>query len=314
MSSQVYSSYVISPFNYTWCGSYPSDYVTANFSITETSISGTSGFTKNQINRSLIITLPANFQFNTASTTASVTIGSTAPLIPEVVINSFVFNSTNQITVWITTAPTNVQYNTIYFNDFEIMAVSPVLNGLIRRGASPNQGTFLIDNSINNPPASRPFGTLNARTPFVYNACAVTQLVTTTIKQYSVNNEILRMRISGTGNCGSPITRFDFSTLGSNGTDSIRNIDQVKVYYSTSSTFNYATASLFGFLDTLTSTEFSVSGYYEMQSPVMYFYLIYDVPGDAYTDDDGNRLDAKLNSLVIDGITRTNASTPSPTG
>ncbi|HNW89011.1 MAG TPA: T9SS type A sorting domain-containing protein [Bacteroidales bacterium] len=291
---------------------YPSDYVTANFSITETSVSGNTGFTKNQINRSLIITLPANFQFNTTSTTASVTIGSTAPLIPEVVINSFVFNSTNQITVWITTAPTNVQYNTIYFNDFEIKAVSPVLNGLLRRGTTP--GTFLIDNSVYTPPASRPFGTLNARTPFVYNACAVTQLVTTTINQYSVNNEILRMRIFGSGNCGSPITRFDFSTLGSNGTDSLRNIDRVEVYYSTSSTFNYATASLFGYLDTLTSTEFSINGYYEMQNSVMYFYLIYDVPGDAYTDDDGNRLDAKLKSFVIDGITRTNASTPSPSG
>jgi len=313
-SFQVFGAYIITPFNYEWCSAtYPTNYVTANFSITETAISGSEGFTKNQINKTLIITIPAGLEFKTSATSASVTVNQISS--PEVVIDSFKFNSVNQFTVWITTSSVNIDNNTIFFNNFEIRAVNSLKSYTIIRGASPNNGTFKIDNSTTTPPASNPFGTFSSKTPYTYLSSAVTQLLTTTdINQFSINNPILSIRINGSGNCGSHITQFNFSAAGTDGTDSLRNISQAKVYYSTSSVFNYSTASLFGSVDSITSMNFSVTGVYNTNFSTIYFFLCYDVPGDAYTDNDGNRLDASLASFVINGITITNMSTPSPAG
>ena len=129
-----------------------------------------------------------------------------------------------------------------------------------RRGASPNTGTFKIDNSVSIP-GSQAFGTFSARTPYSYSSSIVDQLLTTTtINQFSINNPILRITINGTGYCGSKITQFRFSATGSDGTDTLRNISKAKVYYSASPTFNYATASLFGTADNPVSTNFIING------------------------------------------------------
>jgi len=314
LSLQVFGSYIITPFNYEWCSTtYPTNYVSANFSITETAISGSEGFTKNQMNKTLVITLPAGLEFKTTATTASVTVNQV--ISPEVVIDSFKFNSVTQFTVWITTSGVNVDYNTIYFNNFEIRAINSFKSLTMIRGVSPNNGTFKIDNATSNPPASNPFGTFSSKAPYTYLSSAVTQLLTTTdINQFSINNPILSIKINGSGNCGSQITQFNFSAAGTDGTDSLRNISQAKVYYSTSSVFNYSTASLFGSVSNLSSMNFSVTGTYNTNVSTIYFYLCYDVPGDAYTDNDGNRLDASLISFVMNGVPITNMSTPSPAG
>src|ERR1051326_4726613 len=70
------SYYSISTFDYTWCtSSYPTAYQTGSWSITETDINGNFGLTKNQSGLTMIIDLPAGFEFKTAGTSASVTIG-----------------------------------------------------------------------------------------------------------------------------------------------------------------------------------------------------------------------------------------------
>ena len=306
LSAEVMGSYSIARFDNEWCNaSYPSNYVTGSFSISETDINGANGFTKNQDNKTLWIDLPAGFEFKTSGTTASISASGT-----EINIMSFSFSSVTRLIVTIPTSSTNVEFNTIYFNNFEIRAMNGSASGNIHRF----DGTFKIDNTTGLPTSSESFGFLSSKNPFVYTSSSVDQPNLANIKQYSVNNDIIRIKITGSGNCGGAVTQFTFSTDGSNGTgtDSVRNISSAKVYYTgTSSVFT--APSFFGSCIS-PSGIFVIPGVTNLVSGDNYFWLCYDVPGDAYTGSDGNKLDASLISFMLNGNLATNMTNPSPVG
>jgi len=306
LSVKVMGSYSIARFDNQWCSAtYPTSYVTGSFSISETDINGANGFTKNQNDKTLLINLPAGFEFKTSGTAANITASGT-----EVSIISFSFTSVSQIIVAISTSLNNVEYNTIYFNNFEVRAMNGSASGnMLRTG-----GTFKIDNTTSNPTSSQPFGFFSSTIQFVYASSSVDQPNSTDVKQYSVNNDIIRIKINGSGNCGGAVTQFTFSTDGNNstGTDSVRNISSAKVYYT--GTSNVFTAPSFFGSYTAPSGSYSISGSVNLVNGDNYFWLCYDVPGDAYTGEDGNKLDASLISFAINGTLKTDMTTPSPTG
>ncbi len=306
VSAQVFGTYSIARFDNEWCATiYPTSYVTGSFLISETGISGMNGFSKSQTNKTLLIDLPAGFEFKTSGTTANVSASGT-----EVVIVSFSFSSVTRLIVTISTSSNNTEYNTISFNNFEIRGMNGNASGNIQRSG----GTFQIDNSTGNPTSLQSFGILSSMTPFVYAASSVTQPNLTDVKQYSINNNVLRIKISGSGNCGASVTRFTFSTNGNNGTgtDSVRNISTAKIYYTGNSSV-FTTSSFFGSCIS-PSGNFVITGSINQLNGDNYFWLCYDVPGDAYTGLDGNKVDASLTSFVVGGNLITNMTTPSPTG
>jgi|GEM_PF-1723258 len=305
-SVQVFGSFSIARFDNQWCSAiYPTTYVTGSFSITETGINGQDGFSKSQTNATLQIDLPTGFEFRTVGSLASVTATGT-----EVTIVSFSYSSATRLFVTISTLSNNIQFNTISFNNFEIRAMNGNASGSILRSG----GTFKIDNSTANPTSSESFGILSSLAPFVYTTSSVTQPNLMDIKQYTINNNMLRIKISGNGNCGGSVTQFTFSTDGNNGTgtDSVRNITTAKIYYTGNSSV-FATTSYFGFY-TAPSGNFVISGAANLLNGDNYFWLCYDVPGDAYTGIDGNKMDASLISFAINGSLKTDMITPTPSG
>jgi hypothetical protein len=304
-------NYTLNTFDYTWCtSSYPTSYVTGSWSISETSTSGNFGITKNQSAKTIIIDLPTGFEFKTSATTAAITIGPSGTG-SDVTSVSFAFTTTTRITVTLTSANQQVETNTLNFNDFEVRATSASSGNMTRNG-----GTFKIDNATTNPTSSEPFGTFSAAAPFSYSSTAVSQAQNgVTISQYSINNQILQINISGTGSCSSTLTQFNLSTTGTAGTDLTSNISTAKIYY-TGSSSTFATTNLYGTL-TSPSSSFSITGTQALSSGSNYFWLTYDVPGDANTDASTplNRLDAQLTSFVLNGSTVSSSfTTPNPTG
>ena len=302
-----FATYKITPFNFDWCSStYPSTYEFASFSIAETSNNGSEGFTKSQTNATLWVDLPDNFEFKTVGSIGTVTSSS-----PEVTIVGFSFPTTKRIQVIITTNATNIILDAIYFDKFEIRALITNQTGTIKRLG----GTFKIDNSAAVPPSTVSWGQLTSKTPFVYTSSQVWQISTADINQYSLNTQILRIRISGTGSCSGVITRFTFNTDGLNGTgtDADSNIMLAKVYYTRgSSTFSPLT--FFGSYP-YPKGEFTIEGSQNCDiSGNNYFWLVYDVPGDANTNPLKNKMDASLTSFVLQGNVITNMLTPAPIG
>jgi hypothetical protein len=302
-------NYTVSRFDYTWCtNSYPTPYVTGNFSIIEqaTAVGGHDGFTKNQSNKTLIIDLPAGFEFNTAAA-STITEGGT----PEPMTISWVFTSTTRITVTISTPNSNNQINSLDFNNFQIRAISSGSSGDILR----NGGTFQIDQSTGNPTASESLGMLSAATPFVYTGSSVTQSNLSNVTQFSINQDIIRIKISGTGTCGGTVTQFDFSTVGGNGTGTdlpATNITNAKVYY-TGSSSTFTTTGYFGTVASPNGA-FTITGSQDLTNTDNYFWLTYDVPGSANTGAGSNRLDAQLTDFILNGSTISNMTTPAPVG
>ncbi len=309
--NDVRADYSISRFDNSWCtSSYPTDYVTGSFSITEIEIHGNegkNGLTKNQTDQTIIIDLPSGFEFKTSDYIATITATGT-----EISNISFVFNSVTRLTVTLTSSSVNDEYNTLNFNDFEIRAVTSGASGDILR----NGGTFKIDNDAALPSASQSLGQLTGGTPYSYTSSTVTHTVPSTdsITQYSINNQIIRIQVTGTGNCSGEVTSFTFNTDGGNstGTDSVRSISTAKVYYTGTST-TFSTTNFFGSY-TSPGGSFSITGGQELVNGNNYFFLTYDIAGDAYTGSDGNKVDAKLESFVLNAETKTDMTVSAPVG
>jgi hypothetical protein len=138
--SSVYANFTITKFsNPNFCSTYPSAYVSGSFALNETTQSGVQGFSKGQTNATLIIGFSnASFQFNpgTGTVTASGT---------EVTIVSYSITATS-ITVTINTSATNVELNTISFNNIQVRTQTAATGFIKRTG-----GTFKIDNKTTNP-------------------------------------------------------------------------------------------------------------------------------------------------------------------
>jgi hypothetical protein len=303
----VNGQYAINRFDYTWCTTtYPTAFVISNWSIRETATIGQQGFSRNQTNATLIIDLPAGFEFNTAAG-ASVTADGT-----ELSSISFVYNSVSRITVTLSVSNNNNEFNTLFFNNFQIRATAAVSGNILRTG-----GTLEIDSDIANPTSAQPFGQLMGGSPFSYTSSAATHPTTANIFRYSINNQILRVRITGTGNCGTNATSFTFSTDGGNGTGTnipASNLTQAKIYYTGTST-TFSTNKFFGSVASPDGI-FTIDGLQELENGDNYFWLVYDVPPDASITAGSNLVDAQIVSFVIGGSTINAASitTPAPAG
>jgi len=312
VSSNSYSIHSISPFsNLYFCGSvYPTAYQnTVLFTLNEGIVSD---FAK-QTNQTIILTLPAGFEFNTA---AGPTVTYTAAR--NITALTCVWTTT-AITITITTGGTN-KLDAIQFNNFWIRATAAGSGDLMR--LSPSVGTFTIEGSVDIPGDGVPnpaesFGHLLAGLPMTYNWSSVAQYTTDSINRnctYSTN-PILEIQINVTdiAGCAAIVSQFDFSTSGDAGysQNPLTNITSASVYY-TGQTQGFTTNSLFGTFNTPNGA-FTITGSKQLSlgTGTYYFYLSYNVPNTANINE---RLDASMISFVIDGSTKLDMLTPNPAG
>jgi hypothetical protein len=271
--------------NPLFCSSFPTAYQSGSFSISETQITGNTGFSKGQASKTLILGFSGG-SFEFAAGIGTVTASGT-----EVTINSVNITSSS-ITVTISTAAANNELNTLTFNNIQVRATAAGTGSILRTG-----GTFLVDNKLGIPTGS--FGNLTANTPIAFSSTTATQPVTMAAFSGTNDNQILGLQVVVTGNCSNlSITQFDLNTTGS--TNPTTDITTAKIYY-TGTTNSFTTASLWG-SRTSPSGSYSITGNTSVTAAgTYYFWLVYDLPASAVA---GNVLDAQFVSLVAGGSTR----------
>jgi len=296
--------------NQTFCAStftVPTAYNTVNFSLIETEATD---FDASQTNQTLILTLPAGFQFNTAAGA----ITNNAVGAQDITIVGFSMTTT-AITVSLTTAATQANIDEINFNGFQIRAsAAPSSGDLVRTG-----GTFKCNGSTSVPSSSSSdsFGHLATSSPSVYSSSSVTQYSTANIIRgcTATSNPILQFKVNITGGLCTPhdvITQFVFSTTGDAGSTSpTTDITKAEIYY-TDTAQGFSDANYFGSAVSPNGT-FTITGSQalDLGAGPYYFYLTYVVPGTATV---GDMLDASMTSFVFNGTTYTTMTTPSPIG
>lgn len=302
-----YAIHIITPFpNLTFCTStYPTAYQNmAVFRLTE----GANGdFNGTQTNRTIILSLPAGFEFNTAA-------GPTVTYIGGRNITALTLTSltASAITITITTVGTNAR-DEIQFNNFQVRATAPGSGDLRRTG-----GTFRVEGSITIPTSLESFGHLDAVPPMAYNSSAVVQYTTTSINRNCTAsfNPILQIEVNVTGSTLCPvniITQFNFNTAGDPGysQNPLTNITKANLYYA-GQTQGFTYMAFFGSVDAPDGA-FTINGSQPLTlgTGTHYFYLSYDVPSTATLND---RLDASITSFVMDGGTISDMASPNPSG
>jgi len=285
-----------------WCQAapYPTAPAIRSFSINEVDVDG---FKKNQTDKVIILTLPAGFEFNTSAGTIASAPGGD---ISAISIKSFPTISSVEIEITIPNAGGDDDMDTIYFNNFEILATAAGNSGnLVRTG-----GNFKIDNSDSNPTSTESLGFLMAGVPMAYDSSQVFQASILPVHKFCpLDNGILEIRISVTNTCPAIITRFDFNTIGS--TDPANDDSTANVYYA-GTTKGFSTQNLFG---TFAGPDgpFSITGSQQLDAVAghHYFYLSYDLKVGATV---GNFLDARVDSFDFDGNFKSDMMTPAPAG
>jgi len=301
--------FTILDFNQSWCQSapYPTSYATVSFGIVE---DVDDAFRRNQSNKTIVIDLPAGFEFNTGSITATVA----NSIAGDIFACTFVYNSVTQIAVTLSTINSYSNVDSILFDNFEIRATTPGISGIVLRTG----GDFRIDGDADcpgdgNPNPVQSLGYLFAGIPMVYDSSRVTQYTTTPIRRICGNNNvILELKVSVSFSCPTAITQFNFNTNGDVGysQNPASNITNADIFY-TGNVQGYVESNLFGSFASPNGA-FTINGSQLLTSSGdHYFYLSYGVPANAIV---GNGLDAKLDSFVFDGATITNMATPNPTG
>ncbi len=298
--------YSIAPFpNQLFCSSsYPTAYNTVNFALNETNVTG---FNRNQNNVTMILTLPAGFQFNPAAGTISFT---AARGITSIVLTSV---TTTAITITVTTNNNNTLLDTIYFKNFQIRASAAGAGSLTRTG-----GTMQVGNATTNPTAAESFGYLSSSPAMILDSSVVSQYTIAPINRQCSQSEqvILRIKVCVKDTCPATITQFNFSTNGDAGASAnpLTNITRANLFFGGNNSIPLidATTPLFGTVASPNGA-FTISGSQQLLlgTGSYYFYLTYDVP---VTANIGDQLDASLNSFVFNGSTITTALNPNPTG
>ncbi|MBL4625951.1 MAG: hypothetical protein JKY42_12545 [Flavobacteriales bacterium] len=170
-------TYTVNPFpDQYWCQAapYPTAYSTLTWSISEDDVKN---FKKDGV-RTIIIDLPAGFEFDMTSATASVA----ASVAGDILSASFVYNSVTQITATFDVDDDNVLDNLV-FSNFEIRASTFGISGNVLRTG----GTLKIDGVTTNPTASESMGFLAAGIPMVVDSIRVNQ-ISSDIKRNCGNN------------------------------------------------------------------------------------------------------------------------------
>jgi hypothetical protein len=331
--------YTFTTFDYDWCASQSEydagvGFVQGSFSIASNQ---ECVFRKGQPNSTFIIELSPEFEFNTSSLNSSVSVqGNYLTLNCGGVYTDgagcFRFLDANRIEIEYSTANVD-DTDIISFNNFGIRpkaGESNVTGYLYRSGGTATLRNTVQPNQICPNPTSRYdeltpstteyFGVFNANLGSSYVESEVNQSNNLEeVKQYTTNNDILSIRINMDGNCGSFVQGFSFNTSGDQGTDLASNISVAKVYYTGDNAIfdvNHSETVFFGEFNN-PNGNFTISGSQELVvDGNNYFWLTYDVPGDANTDDiiPLNRLDARLNHFVLDGDEVADMSSPNPSG
>lgn len=289
--------------NQTFCTTtYPTAYNTVSFSLIE----GTqTNFDAGQTNQTLVLTLPAGFQFNTAAGTIT---RNTAAPGQDITIVGFSMTTT-AITVTLTTAATQNNVDEINFNNFQIRATAAGSGDLVRTG-----GTFLINGSASVPSSSQSLGHLATSGTTTVSSSSVSQYTTANITRGCVSspNPILQFKVSLSGGFCTPydaITQFVFTTTGS--TNPATDISKASIYYSDTAQ-GFSNAQFFGSVNNPSGT-FTVTGSQALNlgAGPYYFYLAYTVPATATI---GDVVDATMTSFTFNGAVNTGMTTPNPAG
>ncbi len=291
----------------TFCTTvYPTAYNTVDFSINETAVTN---FNASQTNQTLIVTLPAGFEFNLAG--APTVVANTALPAQDITIVGF-SRTVSAITVTLTTAATQANLDQINFINFQVRATAASSGDLLRTG-----GTFQINNSTAIPSATQSLGKLATAGPSAYSSSSVAQYTTANVIRgcTSTANPILEIQVNVTGGSCDPkdvVTQFVFNTLGDAGsTNPVTDITKASIYYSdTIQGFN--NANFFGSVNNPNGA-FTINGSQTLDRGPgpYYFYLTYTIPGTATL---GNMVDAAMTSFTFNGAVINSMTTPNPTG
>ena len=286
----------------TFCtNTYPTAYITGSFSISESKIKGQQGFRKNQSNKTLI------FSINSAAFAFLAGTGTVSATGTDITINSYVISASG-ITVNLSSGNPNSEFNSINFTGLQIRATGPGTTTISRTG-----GTFLIDNSTANPSSGISLGDLSAGTPFAISANSTTQGPTTNLFPSTIDNQIIKVAVTVTGNCSSAqtATSFTFNTSGSGAAtqNAATNLTTAKLY-ETDQTNVFANTSLFGSVSSPNGS-FVISGSKSFTtSGTYYFWLVYDIGASAIG---GNLIDASFTGFTASGTSYT-ATSGNPSG
>lgn len=279
----------------------PSSYNTVNFSLIESSAAE---FDASQTAQTIILTLPAGFQFNTG---APGTVRTNTVVPSDITALGLVSLTSTVLTASVTTAGTQLNIDEINFENFRIGATTAGASGDLTRTG----GTFKILGSASIPSNTVSFGHLATSGPSSVTATAVNQYTTTTtaVKGCTTNpNPILEFKVTLNGGSCTPndvLTQFIMSTTGS--TNAATDISKATVYFS-DTTRGFSYANYFGAVNNPSGT-FTVTGSQTLNkgNGPYYFYLAYTVPATATT---GDVLDATMTSFIFNGTTYTVSGNP----
>ncbi|MGZ3862527.1 MAG: PKD-like domain-containing protein [Bacteroidia bacterium] len=279
----------------------PSSYNTLNFSLIESS---PAEFDASQTAQTIILTLPAGFQFNTG---APGTVRTNTLVTRDITALGLVSLTSTVLTASVTTAGTQANIDQINFENFQIGATTSGASGDLTRTG----GTFKILGSAAIPSSTVSFGHLATSGPSTVTASAVNQYTTSTtvVKGCTtIPTPILEFKVTLNGGSCTPndvLTQFIFSTTGS--TNAATDISKATVYFSdTTQGFSYS--NYFGSVNTPSGT-FTVTGSQTLNkgNGPYYFYLAYTVPATATT---GDVLDGTMSSFIFNGTTYTVSGNP----
>ncbi|MBL4652489.1 MAG: hypothetical protein JKY53_06430, partial [Flavobacteriales bacterium] len=297
--------YSVTAFSQYWCqiAPYPTAYATVSWSINETD---KKGFKKSQTNKTIVIDLPAGFEFDITSATASVA----GSIGGDITACTFVYNSTTQITVTLTTDGNEGEVDAILFTNFEIRALASGNSGNVYRTG----GSFKVDGATSNPTATESLGFLLAGLPMIVDSIRVNQISTQINRQCGTNSGIIEIAVSTKNTCPGVITEFRLNTNGDAGfsENEVTNITNASIYY-TGTTQGMSSSNFFGTVAVGAGGAFTITGSQALSDgdTTYYFYLAYDVPGTANV---GDQLDGMLDSLVFNGGYESTILSANPTG
>ncbi len=292
--------------NQTFCTAvYPTAYNTVTFSLIETVAAN---FDASQAAQTIVLTLPAGFEFNLAG---APTVTRDAAIAQDVTIVGFSRTLTT-ITATVTTAAAQANIDEINFNNFQIRAIAPGSGDLVRTG-----GSFKINGSAGIPTNVQSLGFLTTSAPSAYSSSQVNQYTTANVIRgcTATPNVILEFKVNITGGQCTPndfITQFIFTTVGNAGsTNPVTDITKADVYYSDTAA-GFSNGQFFGSVNNPNGA-FTINGSQALNKGPgpYYFYLAYTVPGTATI---GNMLDAAMTSFTFKGAVINSMTTPNPAG
>ncbi|MBI4648038.1 MAG: hypothetical protein HY738_16005, partial [Bacteroidia bacterium] len=271
-----------------------------DFSISETDVKG---FDKSQAGKTIVLTLPAGFEFNT---TAAHTVTYDAGMDITSLTGPVVTVTT--ITITVTTDASDNSMDAIHFNNFQIRATAAGSGDLLRSG-----GTFKIDGSTTNPTDTESLGNLFSAPAMEVTSSNIYQNETNPVQIDCEFYEILEFELNISNTCPAAVTQFVFNTTGDPGysQNPATNISNATVYF-TDTARGFTIDNQFGTVANPNGA-FTINGSQTLSegAGTYYFYLAYYISSGATA---AEKVDASLTSFTFNSTTYSNTGTPNPAG